>query len=133
MGSERTTVGALLEALVADIHATLGDDLVGIYLYGSYVSGGFDPSVSDLDLVAITSREADLLDLGRLGAMHAAFADRNPEWNDRIETVYIGREALGSFRTSRCRLAVISPGEPFHEREVLVSSIGGNGLTLAMT
>ncbi len=39
------------------------------------------------------------------------------EWSNRIETVYIGQDALRSFRTSTGRLAVISPGEPFHLRE----------------
>lgn len=117
MGREQPTVAVLLEELVGDIRGALGEDLVAVYLYGSYVSGGFDPGVSDLDLVAVTSTDAEELDLERLGATHAAFADRHPEWNDRIETVYIGREALRSFRTSRGRLAVISPGEPFHLRE----------------
>jgi predicted nucleotidyltransferase len=119
MTMERTqpTVAALLEELVADIRAALGDDLMGLYLYGSYVSGGFDPRVSDLDLLAVTSREADTIDLEGLGATHRAFARRHPEWIDRIETVYIGQDALRSFRTSPDRLAVISPGEPFHLRD----------------
>ena len=115
--SEQPTVAALLEELVSDIRAALGDNLVGIYLYGSYVSGGFDPGVSDLDLVAVTSRDADKIDLVGLDRTHLAFAGRHPEWSNRIETVYIGEDALWSFRTSPGRLAVISPGEPFHLRD----------------
>ena len=117
MANERSSVASLLEELVSDLQAALGDDLIGIYLYGSYVSGGFDPGVSDLDLVAVTPRDADELDLASLERTHRACARRHPEWNDRIETVYVGLDALRSFRTSRGRLAVISPGEPLHLRD----------------
>lgn len=108
---------SLLEELASDLQDAHGDDLIGIYVYGSYVSGGFDPGVSDLDLVTVTSRDADQLDLAGLGGTHVAFAARHPEWDDRIETVYVGLDTLRSFRTSRGRLAVISPGEPFHLRD----------------
>jgi predicted nucleotidyltransferase len=112
-----TSVDTLLETLVSSIHAALGDDVVGAYLYGSYVSGGFDPGVSDVDLVAVTARDADQLDLDGLERVHDEFASAHPDWVDRIEVVYIGRAALRSFRTSAARLAVISPGEPFHLRD----------------
>jgi predicted nucleotidyltransferase len=111
------SVDELLEGLVASVRAVLGDDLVGVHVYGSYVSGGFDPGVSDLDLVAVTSREPEELDLEGLGRIHHAFVRANPDWDDRLEIVYISRAALGSFRTSAARLAVISPGEPFHLRD----------------
>ena len=108
---------ALLGRLVTDVRAVLGADLVGIYLYGSYVSGGFDPGVSDLDLVAVVAPQIEAIDLEGLGRMHRDLVSRYQAWNDRIEVVYIGRAALWSFRTSPGPLAVISPGEPFHLRD----------------
>lgn len=110
------TVDASLEALTSSIHAVLGDELVGLYLYGSHVSGGFDPGVSDLDLLAVTSAEVGGIDLAGLDRMHRDFVGRHPEWSDRLEVVYVGRATLQSFRTSLGSLAVISPGEPFHVR-----------------
>lgn len=104
----------LLETLVSGIRAVLGGDLLGIYLYGSSVSGGFDPGVSDLDLVAVTSAEVEEIDLAGLEQMHLDIVSRNPEWSDRLEIIYIGWTTLQSFRTSAGSLAVISPGEPFH-------------------
>ena len=109
-------IRALLEELAGDLREVLGRDLLALYVYGSFVSGGFDTGVSDLDLIAVTGTDAADLDLDALDAMHASFADRHPAWVDRIEVVYVGREALRSFRTSTGRLAVISPGEPFHLR-----------------
>jgi predicted nucleotidyltransferase len=87
-----------------------------MYLYGSYVSGGFDTGVSDLDMVAVTAMDADAIDFVGLDRVHQEFVSRHREWNDRLEIVYVGRATLGSFRTSPDPLAVISPGEPFHLR-----------------
>lgn len=117
MDGSQSTVDALLEVIVSSIRGVLGDDLLGIYVYGSYVSGGFDPGVSDLDLVAVTSPEVVRIDLGGLEQVHQDIVRRDPEWSDRIEIVYIGRAALRSFRTSPGPLAVVSPGEPFHLRD----------------
>jgi predicted nucleotidyltransferase len=104
----------VIDALAEEIKAALGDQLVGLYLYGSYVRGGFDPDVSDLDVLAVTTREAGELDLAGLGRMHGDFVRRQPEWNDRLDIIYIGRSTLNEFRTNAGSLAVISPGEPFH-------------------
>ena len=108
-------------ALASEIQGVLGDDLVGLYVYGSSVSGGFDPGVSDIDLVAVTSPEVEALDLAGLDQMQRHFVGRYPEWEDRLEIVYIGRATLESFRTSPGSLAVISPGEPFHVRDERVA------------
>jgi hypothetical protein len=115
MNDDHPQVSALLRELTADIQEALGPDVLGLYVTGSYV-GGFDPEVSDLDLIAVTRVDAAELDLERLRAMHAAFVRRHPDWADRIEVVYIGADAVASFRTSRGAIAVISPGEPFHLR-----------------
>ena len=110
-------VDAVLKDLVASIRTVLGTDIVAIYLYGSYVTGGFDPGVSDLDLVAVSSAEIKDLDLVSIEQMHRDIVGRHHDWDDRIEVVYIGRATLEAFRMSAGRLAVISPGEPFHVRD----------------
>ena len=104
----------ILEPLVTDIRGRLGEDLVGLYLYGSAVTGGFDPGVSDVDLMAVTAREVENLDMAGLEAMHRDLVRRHPDWKDRIDVTYIGRSTLAVFRSNAGRLAVISPGEPFH-------------------
>jgi predicted nucleotidyltransferase len=116
MAKDKAEVWAILEELTDDLRQTLGMELVGVSVYGSLVSGGFDPGVSDLDLIAITETPPEDLDLRAIEAMHTAFVERHPAWADRIEVVYVAREAVASFRTSSTRMAVISPGEPFHMR-----------------
>jgi predicted nucleotidyltransferase len=106
--------GVPIASLTDALTAALGSDLVGLYAYGSAVSGGFDPGVSDIDLVAVTERIAADLDLQRLDRVHGAFVAAHPDWEDRLEIVYIGAGTLRAFRTSDTDLAVISPGEPLH-------------------
>lgn len=110
------SAGAILDDLVRALDRSLADGLVGAYLTGSAVAGGYDPGVSDLDVVVVTSGPARKLDLEALGGLHRDVKARNPGWDDRLEIVYVGRAALLAFRTSRGPLAVMSPGEAFHLR-----------------
>jgi predicted nucleotidyltransferase len=46
-------VNYLLNILFQDVHAILGDDFIGMYLYKSLVYGEFDQD-SDVDFVVVT-------------------------------------------------------------------------------
>jgi predicted nucleotidyltransferase len=107
-----------VEELVARIRDAIreasGSALAGLYLFGSLVVGDFDGDVSDIDLIAVlTSDPSDDL-VARVGRMHDALASENPVWAGRIEVVYASAAALSRWWEGIARLAVISPGEPFH-------------------
>jgi hypothetical protein len=112
----RETPTEVLDALVTGIRGVLGAELVGLYVYGSWRSGGFDPVASDLDLVAVLDRDVVARDLTTLGKMHDDVLRRFPTWTNRLDIVYIDQGTLRTFRTGRGSFAVISPGEPFHLR-----------------
>jgi len=112
----RPTPTEILEAFTSDIRAVLGDELVGLYVYGSYVTDGFDPDASDLDLVAVLASAVGEGHFASLGPLHDDFVRRHPPWSNRLDVVYIGRAALAGFRDGQGTFAVISPGEPFHLR-----------------
>ena len=107
----------LLSDILSGIRRTLGDRLVGLYLYGSVATDGFEPGISDVDLLAATDGEVTADDLEHLEKMHAELVRRFPAWDDRIEVIYYSVEALGSYKQRRSPIAVISPGEPFHTIE----------------
>ena len=107
-------VEALLAELVSDITTVLGTKVLGIYLYGSAVSGGFDPRISDLDLLAVLASDPAPADLAALDGMHRDFVGRHPDWDDRIDTIYVSVESLRAPGMRAGPLAVVSPGEPFH-------------------
>jgi len=104
----------ILVDLLHDIQAVLGEKLMGFYVYGSFATGDFTEGISDLDTTTLLKEELAEEDLAKLAAMHNAFADRHPDWRDRIETQYVTVSALRTFRTVRHPMANISPGEPFH-------------------
>jgi predicted nucleotidyltransferase len=111
----RPDVGPLLEDLTARIRTVLRGKLLGLYLWGSYALGDFDPRISDLDLVAALASDVDPREYAALDAMHARFAGDYPAWAGRVEVRYatvatLDRPADGG------EILSISPGEPFNRR-----------------
>lgn len=107
-------IKTLLDELLADIQKPLGEKFKGLYLYGSLVWGDFDYLVSDIDLLAVTSDDMTGQDYDGLEQMHADFASKHLIWENRIEVQYASELGLRSFRNGLSKMAVISPGEPFH-------------------
>jgi hypothetical protein len=113
-------INELLEVLLSSMQKILGQKLVGLYLYGSLVIGDFDPTISDIDLVAALASDLDDKEFEALHKMHVDFAHQHKEWDDRIEVCYISLAALQTVKTGTSHVANISPGEPFHIRETSI-------------
>lgn len=100
------------------LHRGFGEDLVGLYLYGSLVLGDFDPDRSDIDLIAAVTSAVGERELSTLETLHAEFARSYPAWDDRVEVAYVPTSGLRTFKTHSSTLAIISPGEPLHLKEI---------------
>src|SRR5215210_6997597 len=109
-----TEIETLLGRLTDEIRLNSNDTLVGLYVYGSLVTGDFDKDRSDIDLLAVVDTDVEGETFGRLDRMHARLVEDRPAWEDRIEVAYVPAPALCNFRTQKDQIAVISPGEPFH-------------------
>jgi hypothetical protein len=107
---------AFVRELSEGLRSALGANLAALYLYGSSVAGGYDEGVSDIDLLAVTAPDVSEIDLAGIDTFHHLVVERHPEWDDRLEVVYVGRETLAGFRAGGS-LAVVSPGEPLHIRD----------------
>jgi hypothetical protein len=110
-------IDTLLEELRAHIRQILGDKLIGLYVYGSLVTGDFDQVHSDVDLLAVLAAELSQVEFASLDALHGAIVAGRPQWQERIEIAYLTQKALKTFRTQASPIAIISPGEPFHFKE----------------
>lgn len=110
-------INALLGQLLSRLQTILGKKLVGFYLYGSLVTGDFDHASSDIDLLAATASDLDEKECATLQHMHLDFAHTHKEWDDRIEVAYLSVAALKTYRSHMSKMAIISPGEPFHVKE----------------
>ena len=109
-----TEIKSLLDRLTDEIGRSLDGSLVGLYVYGSLVTGDFDKESSDIDLLAVVSSDIEGKNFARLDRMHARLVEEYPAWEDRIEVAYLTATALWIFKTETNDMAVVSPGEPFH-------------------
>jgi hypothetical protein len=103
-------VGVVRDAIVD----TIGPSLVGLYVYGSFATGDFEPRVSDIDLIAVLRDAPDVALVRRLDRMHEDLVRAEPEWRDRIEVDYVSARGLAHCRTRSTTIVRISPGEPLH-------------------
>jgi hypothetical protein len=77
----------LLEELTASMQSTLGDDLAGLYLQGSFALGDADEH-SDVDWIAVTDDELTADQVAALQELHAAFYARETPWAQHLEGSY---------------------------------------------
>jgi len=112
--SPDTEIKALLGRLTDEIGRGLDGSLVGLYVYGSLVTGDFEKESSDIDLLAVVSSDIEGETFDRLDRVHVRFVEDHPAWEDRIEVAYLTAQALWKFKTETNNMAVVSPGEPFH-------------------
>jgi len=110
-------INGLLQCFQTDLQSTLGEKLVGIYIYGSLVWGDFNHHTSDIDLLVATEVDIDGNDFAKLNDMQDRLVKRFDQWNDRIDIAYVSKSALKTFKFKRSQIAVISPGEPFNVKE----------------
>ena len=63
-------VNGLLHLLLLNVKQILGEQFVGMYLYGSLASGDFDPQTSDIDFLVVTTRTLSEEKIAELESMH---------------------------------------------------------------
>lgn len=66
-------INAVLNILLPDVQITLGNQFIGMYLYGSLASGCFDRS-NDVDFAVVTETELSEPLFSALQVMHARIA-----------------------------------------------------------
>ena len=108
-------VHPILALLLDSVRAILGDELVGLYLYGSLSSGDFDPASSDVDFVAVTQGAITGEDSAfeRLREMHAQIAASGFPFAHHLEGSYIPRAAWRRYNPADARHPTIGADWPF--------------------
>jgi predicted nucleotidyltransferase len=86
-------VNKILDVLLTAVQEILGEQFVGMYLYGSLAYGGFDQD-SDVDFVVVTQAELPESLFSRLQAMHAHIATLDSWCATQLEGTYIPQHAL---------------------------------------
>jgi len=89
MPTPYSDINALLQELLSSVRAILGDQFVGLYLYGSLSSGDFDPERSDIDFIVATKDEPSEKAFHELALMHERLAAGDSKWARKLEGAYI--------------------------------------------
>jgi hypothetical protein len=87
-------VNRLLQVFLAQVQAVLGEEFIGLYLYGSLASGDFVPARSDIDFLVVTADELPTGIISALESMHARLWATGAKWALKLEGSYIPRAAL---------------------------------------
>jgi len=111
-------VTELADQLLLAQRQVLGDQLLGLYLFGSATTGAFESGISDVDTVAVLVDEPSDTEIAALAVMHEHLARDRPDWADRVEVDYLSADAIAQFRSKSRPAARISPGEPFHRIQI---------------
>lgn len=106
-------VDAALAHLLAGVREALGDQLVGLYLYGSLALGDFDPASSDIDFLVATQEDPSPGALADLAALHARLAASGLPYAGRLEGSYIPLRALRRHDPAANRHPTIGVDWPF--------------------
>ncbi|MBP7875674.1 DUF4111 domain-containing protein [Candidatus Woesebacteria bacterium] len=81
-------VDQIIHKLAEDISRSLGNNLVGLYLFGSLTYGDFHEASSDIDLMAIVKEPVAPAEIQLLKKVHSQIAATYPKWATRIECSY---------------------------------------------
>lgn len=73
------SVQQVLNAYIAFVAEGLPGLLTGLYLHGSLALGAFDPGLSDIDFITLTSRRCTVADIDALRAIHHTLVQRYPQ------------------------------------------------------
>src|SRR5215211_3481953 len=90
-------VNEILSILFSNMEEILGDQFVGMYLFGSLANGDFD-SYSDIDVLVVTDGEISSALFSDLQKLHGNInkLDDTP-WAIQLEVSYIPQNALRRF------------------------------------
>jgi predicted nucleotidyltransferase len=89
-------VNEILSFLFSNARDILGDQFVGMYLFGSLANGGFDEH-SDIDVLIVTAGELSATAFSSLKELHQRINRLDSPWANQIEASYIPQTALRRF------------------------------------
>jgi predicted nucleotidyltransferase len=102
-------VNEILSILFSNVQKILGDQLVGMYLHGSLVNGGFDTH-SDIDVIFTTQDDIFEETFSKLQTMHTEMAKLDSPWAVQLEVAYIPQDSLRRSDTADIRYPHLDRG-----------------------
>ena len=126
----------LLERFAQEVHAALGENLVGVYLQGSFALGDADEH-SDVDFIVVSRRGVGLEEHERLQAMHGRLFKLPTPWARHLEGSYASSDQIRAVDPTRAPFLYLDNGAKTLEWDnhcntaVVRWSLREKGITLA--
>ncbi len=87
-------INQVLNLLLSSAQEVLGDQFIGMYLYGSLSSGDFDPNTSDIDFLVITADVLSKSKISELEDMHNRVWATGLKWALKLEGAYVPKDLI---------------------------------------
>jgi predicted nucleotidyltransferase len=87
-------VNEILNLLLVSAKGILGDQFIGMYLYGSLSSGDFDPNTSDIDFLFVTNDSLSGQTIAELENMHQQTWATSFRRAGELEGAYVPRKLI---------------------------------------
>jgi len=87
-------INEILDLLLTSVSHVLGNQLVGLYLYGSLSSGDFDLETSDIDFLVVTTSTLSNKAIADLETMHHRIWNCGSKWAAKLEGSYIPKREI---------------------------------------
>lgn len=104
-------VNEILHILRTETQNVLGEQFVGMYLYGSLSSGDFNPASSDIDFLIVTTDMLSEKMIDALAAMHQRIWDSGLKWASKLEGSYLPQGHLPRYEKSDIRYPTVNEGK----------------------
>jgi predicted nucleotidyltransferase len=92
-------VNQILNFMLSNVQEVLGDQFIGMYLFGSLANGDFDQH-SDIDVLLVTDGDISENTFSALKNLHERINRLDSPWAIQVEASYIPRNALRRFDPS---------------------------------
>ena len=87
-------VNEVLNQLLSSVKEILGDQFVGMYLYGSLSSGDFNPATSDVDFLVVTASALSAELITKLESMHRQAWATSLKRAGKLEGAYVPKDLI---------------------------------------
>ena len=108
--NDHPEVDELLNDLLQRVEGILGNQFIGMYLYGSLATGDYVARRSDVDFVVVTRSQLPELIVDNLGQMHATLGASGPPLAKKLEGAYVPRSVIRRHHHGHPEVPTINEG-----------------------
>lgn len=95
------------------IRQTFGDNLIGVYLFGSLVLGDFDKNFSDIDLMIVLKKDISTSEFKKIKDLQKYISEKYPRFGtDGVEMIFVSTYAINNYLHEKTFLTAVAPGNP---------------------